>query len=67
MIFICMFGKRGQTSSRLLFGRTSQIYMRSSITEGRGFTPEDLIRQGKEDQHLPQDENLESVSSPKKK
>ena len=41
-------------------------YIRSSITDGRGFAPEDSIRQWKEDQHPPQDENLESVPPLKK-
>ena len=36
------------------------------LTE-EGFAPEDLIRQWKEDQHPPQDENLESVPPLKKK
>ena len=62
-----MFGKKEEKHLLDRYSEELHPFITSSITEGREFTTEDLIRQWKPDQHSPVDVNTEAVPPPKKK
>ena len=68
LLLISMFGKKKEEKHLLdRYSEELHPFITSSITEGREFTTEDLIRQWKPDQHSPVDVNTEAVPPPKKK
>lgn len=67
LFLIPMFGKKEERHLLDRYSKELHLFITSSVTEGREFTAEDLIRQWKADQHAPVDVNSESAPPPKKK